>query len=83
MKFEIKPPPYRSAQIVDRAVQLIEEYCSIVGRSTLLLRGLRFDDVFAQVIYPKYEIELDETQDLGFDDAGKKILVRLQVLILG
>jgi hypothetical protein len=74
MTFKIKPPPYSSEQVVKQAERLIEDFRAIVGRSWLLHHGLRFDDVYEQVIYPKYEIELDETKDLGFDEAGKKIL---------
>jgi hypothetical protein len=74
MKVEIKPPPFGFPQIINRAEKLIEDYRSIVGTSTMLHQGLHFEDVFEQVIYPNYEIELDESKDLGFDENGKKIL---------
>src|SRR5262249_12484155 len=44
------------------------------GRADLVTRGLRFDDVYDDIIYPHYGIELDESRHLGADDAGKKIL---------
>jgi hypothetical protein len=74
MNFRVTPPPLSSGQVIEHADKLIKEYCSIVGRSALVHYGLRFEDVYEQVIYPKYEIELDETQELDVDDNGTKIL---------
>jgi hypothetical protein len=36
--------------------------------------GVKFDVIYQEFIYPEYEIELNEDRDLGFDEAGEKIL---------
>lgn len=50
------------------------EYVSEVGESHLLNRGIDFNEVHLAVIYPRYEIELITTEDLGVDDDGLEIL---------
>ncbi len=55
----------RQADLLDRA------YREIAGARAVL--GTRFDHVYEQVIYPKYEIGLVEHIDLGVDEQGAKI----------
>lgn len=61
-------------EIIDKAEKLIDEYARIVGQERILKTGLWFDDVYEQVIYPKYEIDLTETDDLGLARDGTVIL---------
>src|SRR5437016_4462903 len=74
MTLQIQAPPLRRQEIIERAGQLIEQYRRVVGTTRIFHYGLHFDDVYEQVIYPEYQIGLDESQDLGTDAVGKKIL---------
>lgn len=58
---------------------LIRRYEAIVGSKRLMERGLFFEDVYNELIYPYYEIELVENVDLGVDDAGNPILGKFDV----
>lgn len=71
---EIRPLPLGPAGIINKAEKLINDYIGIVGLHSLRHRGIRFDDVYDQIIYPKHEIILNETTNLGNDEEGKKIL---------
>jgi hypothetical protein len=71
----IKPPPFTSEDIVARAEVFVDEFTRILGGKRELVRnGLQFDRVYEEVIYPNYGIGLDEKTDLGFDEAGRKII---------
>lgn len=75
-KSRISAPSLTPAQILCSAESLIDEFLKIRGPQHLRHYGLRFEDVYADFIYPKYRIELVEDEPLGEDEAGKKILGR-------
>jgi hypothetical protein len=70
----IPAPPFSKGQIISMAGELIAEHVRVVGRKEILSQGLSFNQVYETVIYPKYEIEIVEDEDLGVDEDGKKIL---------
>lgn len=74
------PPPLKRADVVHEAEILIGQYVSQIGREKVIARGLSFDDVYYDVIYPQYEIELIEDEDLGTDPDGKKVLGSFDIL---
>jgi hypothetical protein len=53
---------------------------AVVGREYILYNGLHFDDFYEKVIFPRFQIDLYEDEDLGFDDDGRKRLGRYDVL---
>lgn len=69
----IKPPPFSRQEIIRRATDLIRGYARCVGDDFAML-GMNFDVIFEEYIYPEYEIELVEDQDLDVDENGEKIL---------
>ena len=81
-------PPVSDREIICTTEGLIRQFQQAVGSDRLYRGGLWFDDVYNDVIYPDYGIEIVENAALGFDVHGKKILgqfdvERNQVLIDG
>jgi len=74
------PPPLKRADVVHEAEKLIDQYVDHLGWEAVVARGLSFDDVYHDVIYPQYEIELIEDEDLGTDPDGKKVLGSFDIL---
>jgi hypothetical protein len=68
------PPAMSEQQIRWKAQSIFLEYVREVGESYLFSHGIDFDEVYDAVIYPRYEIELVKTEDLGVDDDGTEIL---------
>lgn len=71
---QITAPPFKNSHIDDLASALVKRFEAVAGRDHLLKHGMRFRELYEQVIYPDYEIELVEDVDLAFDSAGKKVL---------
>jgi len=76
----LQAPSLTREAIILAAEALIRQYVDIVGRERIHAIGLSFDDVFGQVIYPNYEIELIEDFDLECNSSGLKPLGRFDVL---
>ncbi len=70
---QVSAPPLSRSQIIEMAESLSIEYATTVDHDLALL-SIGFDAIYDNVIYPQYEIALDESRDLGFDEAGYKIL---------
>lgn len=75
--YELPHPPETSNYLIEKkANSLFRKYLSIVGADHIAQHGLSFDKYYDTIIYPEYEIELDKTQELGWDDDGSQILGR-------
>lgn len=72
-------PSLSPGRIIAAADRLINEYVSIVGKEYIITNGLHFDHVYEELLYPKFEIRLEEDVDLGVDQQGVKILGRYDV----
>jgi len=70
------PEPMSKEEILKRAHSFWLEVVSQFGMRYLLRRGVDFNEVYEAIIYPKFEICLDTTNDLGVDDFGDIILGR-------
>jgi hypothetical protein len=68
----IVAPMFTRKHIVDLADALTIEYAHCVGLERAR-HGISFEALYRNVIYPRYEIEIVEDCDLGFDQ-GQKIL---------
>ena len=66
--------PMSEQGIKDRAHTVWGEYVREVGPEYVLSHGIFFDEMHDAVIYPKYEIIFDKSEDLGLDDDGVPIL---------
>jgi hypothetical protein len=60
-------------EIIRKAEILARDYFDAIGPEKSRL-GISFDVAYEYVLYPEYGILLIDNQDLGFDEAGKKIL---------
>lgn len=69
----IRPQPLSKSKIIEKARRLSDKYFRVCGLPTPLM-AISFDAVYEQVIYPDYGISLEESEDLGYDDRGEKIL---------
>ena len=69
-----QPKAMSKNQIVAQADELWEEYVREVGWRYVVENGIKFDDVYEALIYPKYEIILEKNEYLGVDDFGDPIL---------
>lgn len=69
----VRPPKFSNSEIIEKAERLSKQYAMSVEPELALL-ATSFDAVYENVIYPNYGIELIETEDLGHDDDGQKIL---------
>ena len=70
----LKAPPFSREQISHFSKALVDQYMKRVGEDRFLENGMCFPELFEEVIYPDYEIELIEGADLGRDCNGKKLL---------
>lgn len=73
--YKLPPPkPMSKMQIVAKADRLWEEYIKEVGWGYVIRNGIKFDDVYEALIYPKYEVIVNKNENLGVDDSGELIL---------
>lgn len=68
------PEPMSYNQILERAHLFWLEVVKEFGPDHLLKNGINFNEIYDAVIYPKYEISLDKSVNLGFDEDGDQIL---------
>lgn len=61
-------------QLGDFANELISEYSSAIGEEEFQRDGMNFRAFYENVIYPRYEIRLEEGHDLGDDSNGQPVL---------
>lgn len=73
------PPPFPPSHIQAVAAQIYSDYARAVGRERLLSRGVLFRELYEEVLYPLYEIGLEEGHELGFAVDGEKILASFDV----
>lgn len=73
----IKAPPFSNRYIIEAAENLVREhaleYCGTMD-NVLRYYCTTFDVIFENYIYPRYEINLIEDEDLGFAHDGSKNL---------
>ncbi|HTU24832.1 MAG TPA: hypothetical protein VMF30_05515 [Pirellulales bacterium] len=69
----IRPERLSLSEIAARAKRLTDSYFRACGLPLDII-SISFDAVYDQIIYPQFGIKLYEDHDLGFDEAGKKIL---------
>lgn len=74
-----EPPPFPLTHIRQVADRLYADYVRAVGETSLLSRGIRFREFYEEVVYPQFEVGIEEGYDLGVDDDGKKILATYEV----
>lgn len=70
----ILPPPFSKRQIIEKANALILPYVDSMPRRRFLEVGHSFDMIYEEVIYPEYEICIEEHHELGFHSPDEKIL---------
>ncbi len=69
----ITAPKLCNSEIIRIAEQLTIRYARLIEPELgLLYTG--FDAIYREIIYPEFEIEIVEGEDLGFDENGEKIL---------
>src|SRR5260221_12326111 len=73
-KMQISAPPLTDAQVVQQAEQLTDDFLRIVGPRHVRINGLRFEDVYEELIRPRYGITLVDGIDFGQDENGREIL---------
>lgn len=66
--------PMSEQEIRERAFKVWLEYVNEVGVEYVLNHGVSFDGMYEAVIYPKYEVICDKSEDLGVDNKGVPIL---------
>lgn len=72
----IRPPTITRRKIIEAAEGISRRYFHVVGLDRIEL-GISFDSVYEHLIYPEYEIDLIEDEDLGYDPvSGEKIFGR-------
>ena len=69
----IRAPKLSKVDVIAAADRLTRQYRETLGDEIALL-GMRFDLIYERVIYPDYEIVLEERCALGHDAQGSKIL---------
>jgi hypothetical protein len=69
----VRTPPFSREYIIREAEALGEEVIGLIDLPDELSL-VNFDVAFDEIIYPRYEIVLNESEDLGFDERGEKIL---------
>lgn len=70
----ILPPPFSKRQIIEKADALIRPFVQSMPLRRFLEVGHSFDTVYEELIYPEYEICIEEHHDLGFRSLNEKIL---------
>ncbi|MFH1107665.1 MAG: hypothetical protein V1790_00495 [Planctomycetota bacterium] len=75
----LRAPNLSELAIVKAAEALITQYTDLVGRDYVRRVGVWFDDLYDKVIYPEYEIELVDNEDLG-SYGGVPVLGRYDVI---
>lgn len=70
---QIQAPQFSNSEIIRRAEKLTKQFAKSIEPEIALL-FTSFDAIYAEIIYPEFEIELRENYDLGFDEDGVKIL---------
>ncbi|MGD0460962.1 MAG: hypothetical protein ABSB74_00595 [Tepidisphaeraceae bacterium] len=78
-KPKVIAPNWTKEEIVAAAGRLGKQYEDIVGRDYILMNGLHFDDVYEKLLFPKFNIDLYEDDDLGKDADGNQLLGRYDV----
>jgi hypothetical protein len=68
------PEPMSAEQIAQEAHKFWLDIVNVLGKEHILQKGIIFDEVYDNVIYPRYEIYLDKETDLGVDYEGNEIL---------
>lgn len=72
----IRAPAISRRRIIETAEDISRRYFHAVGLDRIDL-GISFDSVYEHLIYPEYEIDLIEDEDLGYDsESGEKIFGR-------
>lgn len=61
-------------RIIEIAEKVSWSYALLHGKTPKNYFTLNFDAVYESYIYPTHGINLDETEDLKFDDHGEKVL---------
>jgi hypothetical protein len=77
---QIQAPPWRNSAIIAAAARLGKRFEDIVGREHIAKNGLRFDELYEKLLYPKFSVELYEGIDLGVASDGRKILGSFNIL---
>lgn len=74
MNRSIAAPRFSRADIVRQAEELIDRYLAVVGKTRETIVSIGIDDVYNELIYPEYGIDLITDQHFGADPDGQKIL---------
>ena len=75
MAYELPCPiPMSMTCVRKKAESLFWDYAREVGVEYILRVGFDFNDAYDAIIYPRYEIELDENTYLDVDNNGDEIL---------
>ena len=69
---KIRAPQLSRTEIICRADSLTKQFAKSIDPEIALVYT-SFDAVYREIIYPEYEIEIQEHVDLGFDERGDKI----------
>lgn len=72
--YKLTAPSLSSREIMLKAEELFKRYVWKVGPGKVIRNGLRFNDVYTNLIYPEYGIKLIDDRKLGMDEEGHKVL---------
>lgn len=68
----LRAQKYTKVEIINAADRLTRKYQKALGDLAIL--GMNFDRFYEHVIYPDYDVQIEENCNLGYDADGSKIL---------
>lgn len=74
MSIITSPEKMSKRTILKEASEVLSKFIGRVGIENFRANGIKLDNVYNEVIYPSYEIELVQEKYLGFDEYGLPIL---------